>query len=545
MPSLQVVELNRECDPLQLIPFNYSSSEFAVLCTQLNVHLAEVNSDNRVKLQQFKYGVEGQSGVFVESNKQLVSVSHLGKELLEKYSYHTAQTETLDYSQKLDCLDGSDTSLIPLHSPEMFLLQCATQYGQTLYTLSLNLSLNAGKRANGVPVHGEPSASTDGSYISMVNTTRVVSYNQSLQQPIADMFASPVTMFEFLSPSDTLVITDDGKHYVLSLSPRGSQQRMFPGRLPVKWLWVNSSNHYLYITQTGKLYIFNETSNMPEFEPKIIVDQPELLLFAKKYVAPTSPTQDNTESSTNSGGNFDKSDSLPQSNNVGGIVGGVLGGTVLVVFICAVVGVGVGFMVCHHVPHNGFVEIDQDSKPHDDSPHRVPELSTIARAVEEGDSERATPCMQPTTATGNSSSSIGPTTLYSSPPNSKLHTPNPGTPQVTTIASNPVKPEASERDLQQVTTAAKQILSPAKIPKHMEIQTGKTTSEPTHTAKKQPTPPPASPVQPPAAPAEMRPNKTLPFAGNVSYQRTTTSAESAFGPGEQETSTIHRDTLTS
>ena len=545
MPSLQVVELNRECDPLQLIPFNYSSSEFAVLCTQLNVHLAEVNSDNRVELQQFKYGVEGQSGVFVESNKQLVSVSHLGKELLEKYSYHTAQTETLDYSQKLDCLDGSDTSLIPLRSPEMFLLQCATQYGQTLYTLSLNLSLNAGKRANGVPVHGEPSASTDGSYISMVNTTRVVSYNQSLQQLIADTFASPVTTFEFLSPSDTLVITDDGSHYVLSLSPRGSRWRMFPGRLPVKWLWVNSSNHYLYITQTGELFIFNETSTKPEFGPEVIVNQPELLLFVKKYIPSTSPPQE-TISPSHDDIVLDGPDS-PQEDNIGEILGGIFG-TILAVFIVSTVGLGIGVIVWYRRPRNGFVTIVQDSKPHDSPAIPEPKLFTqsLTHGVEEGDRERYASSIQPTTVTDDLPSSSGSTTAYPSPPHSKPHTPNPGTPQVTTAASNPVKPEASERDLQQVTTAAKQILSPAKIPKLMEIQTGKTaTSEPTHTVKKQPTPPPASPVQPPAAPAEMRPNETMPFAGNVSYQRTTTSAESAFGPGEQETSTIHRDTLTS
>ncbi|CAI8013715.1 hypothetical protein GBAR_LOCUS8659 [Geodia barretti] len=313
----EVVELDSKCTPLHLMPFRYSQDQFAVVCTAFDVHFAEISTDHSIKLHPLIVGSE-RPGVLVESNRQLFSVSYLGQNAYEKYSYHSATPEILSLPSNVLCLEGYSATY-PLHGQEMFLLQCVTDDGPTLYIVPLDQD----EMARAVPSQGRPYSSLDGTYISMVNGSRVVSFPAANQSVLSstETFTSRVKKFEFLNSRVAIVLTQGGGHYVMYLSHGVSEITQLPGGVPVKWVWIDPHNYYLYVTDQNELFLFNDTLKDPEDMPKSVVSRPELLLFARKYVPGPGPT------STNNSGLSDKDPSGP--NSLPAILGGVFGGTIL------------------------------------------------------------------------------------------------------------------------------------------------------------------------------------------------------------------------
>ena len=549
--SLQVVQLDSDCDPLRLMQFSYSQDDFAVLCADLNVHLAEITTNHQVKLHPLKLGTDT-PGVFVESNSELVSLSYIGQKVVEKYSYHTAQTETVDLPEELFCLEGSNATLLPLNTQERFLLQCTTQYGPTIYIVSFDLT----EKPRGIELYGKPYASTDGSYVSMVNGSRVVSYTTANQsaQPSIENFASRVTHLEFLSPSSALVFTENRGHYVMTLSPGQSKQRLLPGGLPVVWVWVSPSNHYLYVTENREIYLVNETSTKPEVAPKILVSSLELLLFVPKYVPPTmTPTE--ISFSTNKTV-LDLSGST-STNRLPAILGGIFGGIVCVVAGITLVGLIIAGVKIYNHSHSKLLTSVDASTPHEKnfSPHRAKEAE---EEDQNGDRQRLLasphrPDQNGAISTDQngaiSTDQNGATTTDLNGATTTASTP----PRVTTVSSDPNSNklgEVTERDAQPIATISKQIVSPPLIPKHIEIHAGKTAAAPPVNIST--TPPQATATQPAVhnaatntaadttttqttAPSlEQREYDVMPFHGIVSCPRNTSTAQSAFGEAEEE-----------
>ena len=528
------MELDSQCNPRQLMAFRYSQNEFAIICAGLSIQFAEITANNRLKLHQPIIGPDT-PGVLVESNKELFSISYLGQRAYEKYSYHSAQAEVLDLPSNVFCLDDDRNSLTlyPLHGQEKFLLYCLTSDGPTLYIVPLDTE----EMTRGVAAHGYPHSSLDGSYISMVNGSRVTSFvtaNQSVL-PSVDIFLSRVNRFEFLSSGNALVLTEGGEHYVMKLGYGISDIRLFPGGLPLKWVWI-PNDYYLYVTADNELYLFNETSKELEDMPKRVVTQPELLLFIPKYVPPTKPQP--TVNSTPLVPRFNTRDTSERS--IPTIVGSVFGGiVVMVIALVLIAGLVVGVRRCTQNP----IEYTamSDTKPHDRNP-TIPLTERTSSPTEAGRENEVTFTQPPATTIPPDPITDGLFNAATKPPTS--------TAQATMEDTNdPVKRKSDDRRLTSVPDS-QQILSLAKMPSDIEIQAGKTipaAATPTTPSTKSPpiipapTNLPASPVPTTAFPSPpgSQSSHILPFRENPSLIRDTSTAESAFVNGQEETLPLH------
>ena len=564
------------------MPFRYSQDQFAVVCTAFDVHFAEiVSTDHSIKLHPLIVGSE-RPGVLVESNRQLFSVSYLGQNAYEKYSYHSAAPEILSLPSNVLCLEG-DSATYPLHGQEMFLLQCVTDDGPTLYIVPLDQD----EIARAVPSQGRPYSSLDGTYISMVNGSRVVSFPAANQSVLSstDRFTSRVVKFEFLNPRVAIVLTQGGGHYVMYLSHGVSEITQLPGGLPVKWVWIDPHNYYLYVTDQNELFLFNDTLKDPEDMPKSVVGRPELLLFARKYVP------DPVLKPTNNSGLSDKDPSGP--NSVPAILGGIFGGTILTA-VAAAVAVFVFWLKCWKTqpPHSGPPYL-----PVQESTTRGTAMTTLKSTVEEGSNGKGgdqyeIPFSQPADephAVENWSDSAG--NVATATDDAKEHQNKNGSKgkgddqyeisfsqradephaaknwnySAKTIATATATDDAKERQNKKgdVTerdianflpvTQAEQVTCPPGVP-NLSVEAGKASTAAPSTGKAKPpstgqssstaVKPPSSAV---AAVSPLTaghgPDDFYAFRENPSCTRNTSTAVSAFVPGEEETIFLHAGSL--
>ena len=309
------------------MPFRYSNDEFAVICTGLNLQFAALDSSKQLTLHKLQVG-SGEDGVLLESDSQVKSVSYIAYDYIEVYTVNTAEAETINLPENINCLDIIPVKLYPIHGQEKFLLSCTTKDGPTLYVVPLNHNENA----RSIEVEGRPYSSPNGTYIAVVNGSRVTTYvtADSTIQGKPHQFTSEVSKLEFLDSQNVLILTRDSEHIILDINEASKSPRYLPGGVPVSWVWVSPSNHYAFVTQSSTLYVLNATSTNALYDPKPITNRPEMLLFVKKYVAPaTNPTDDNTSQSPPDLGG----DSSGGSSNLGAILGSLVGGVVLMIIV--------------------------------------------------------------------------------------------------------------------------------------------------------------------------------------------------------------------
>ena len=307
------------------MPFRYSNDEFAVICTGLSLQFAALDSSKQLTLHKLQVG-SGEDGVLLESDSQVKSVSYIAYDYIEVYTVNTAEAETINLPENINCLDIIPVKLYPIHGQEKFLLSCTTKDGPTLYVVPLNHNENA----RSIEVEGRPYSSPNGTYIAVVNGSRVTTYvtADSTIQGKPHQFTSEVSKLEFLDSQNVLILTRDSEHILLDINNASKSPRYLPGGVPVSWVWVSPSNHYAFVTQSSTLYVFNATSTNALYDPKPITNHPEMLLFVKKYVAPvTKPTDDNTPPI------LGRSDSSGGSSNLGVILGSTVGGVVLMIIV--------------------------------------------------------------------------------------------------------------------------------------------------------------------------------------------------------------------
>ena len=521
------MELDGKCTPLHLMPFRYSQDQFAVVCTAFDVHFAEISTDHSIKLHPLIVGSE-RPGVLVESNRQLFSVSYLGQNAYEKYSYHSATPEILSLPSNVLCLEGYNATY-PLHGQEMFLLQCVTDDGPTLYIVPLDQD----EMARAVPSQGCPYSSLDGTYISMVNGSRVVSFPAANQSVLSstETFTSRVEKFEFLNSRVAIVLTQGGGHYVMYLSHGVSEITQLPGGVPVKWVWIDPHNYYLYVTDQNELFLFNDTLKDPEDMPKSVVSRPELLLFARKYVPGPGPT------SPNISGLSDKDPSGP--NSLPAILGGVFGGTILTAVAAVAVLMLLVYMKKLPCSRHTYSPVEETNP-------QGTAMTTLKPTVEEGSKGKggdqyeisfSQPADEPHAAENWSDSAGNVATATHDPQEHQKK-----------------KGDVTERDIANFlsVTQAEQVTCPPGVP-NLSVEAGKASTAAPSTGKAKP--PSAgqssiTAVKSPSAVAAVSPltaghgpDDLYAFRENPSCTRNTSTAVSAFVPGEEETAFLHADSL--
>ena len=545
------------------MPFRYSNDEFAVICTGLSLQFAALDSSKQLTLHKLQVG-SGEDGVLLESDSQVKSVSYIAYDYIEVYTVNTAEIETISLPENINCLNVIPITLYPIHGQEKFLLSCTTKDGPTLYVVPLNHNENA----RSIEVVGRPYSSPNGTYIAVVNGSRVTTYvtADSTIQGKPHQFTSEVSKLEFLDSQNVLILTRDSEHIILDINEASKSPRYLPGGVPVSWVWVSPSNHYAFVTQSSTLYVFNATSTNALYDPKPITNRPEMLVFVKKYVAPvTKPTDDNTSQSPPG---LSQGDSSGGSSNLGAILGSLVGGVVLMIIVI----IGVILLVIRRRKKS----FSQEEESRDQNS----QLVTSSAANDTNDADNHSNSADGTGSNSNSASATttdhdsvsgtaswlntvpisatGPNNVPSGPSN--VHS-NSASAEVVSIARQPTLEETEHN---QIPLQQNKVTVPEREAEHIlqfELDTQpkdqhhlkKTPSPPQFLPRLSPRSPPCSPhvpyptLQDLSLPIQQRRSKPgpdiMPFKETPSYVHKTSTDPSIIGrPEEEETaSLIHAD----
>ena len=301
------------------------------------------------------------NGIFLESarDSQLKAVSYNGEHTLDVCSLSGGTIENPELPQNVNCLNN--TMVYPLPTTDTFILHCTTQGGPTLYIVRVPQNTEAIEDARSIQVDGRPYSSPNGTYIAVVDGRQVTAYitaNAGVPGN-AKGFLGQISIFEFLNDHTVLIVTDK-EHIVMDLANSSLQPRSFTNGLPIAWVWVNSSNDYIYAVKNDELqlytiYVVNETSTNPTIELKDVTNQPSMLLFIE-----------NSKSSTKSSGL-----STSEGTNVPAIIGGtVTAAVVVIVAVFTVAGLVVSRKRCRLVlpPYTRELELEPTHQPTNSTP---------------------------------------------------------------------------------------------------------------------------------------------------------------------------------
>ena len=192
--------------------------------------------------------------------------------------------QVLQLPFNIDCT--SQPTLYPLNIREAFLMHCMSESGPTLYVVPVPVSPD--KTAQTILVDGVPHSSLDGTYIVVVDGTELTVYSSAdTRVPVSQKrFPSQIKSVENLDNEKVRLLTENGEHVVMNLKNTLAEPRYMPGGTPILSEWVDSSNHYIYLTEDGTLYVINETSTHPLYELEVVGNW-SLILFTEG----TKPTK--------------------------------------------------------------------------------------------------------------------------------------------------------------------------------------------------------------------------------------------------------------
>ena len=327
---MQVINLDEMCVPRRLVKLGDSTTNsFAVFCANQSLQVATIDVNHHVTLTEvFQYDTpNNNASVFITSGSQLRIVTYTGEGKVQLYTVGNLSPETLQLPSNINCT--SHPTLHPLHTRDAFLLHCMTESGAVLYVVPVPVSADVA--AQSVPADGLPYSSQDGTHILVVDGPQVTIYSSADTSATGTVkrLPSEITSVVVNLDSDNVrLLTETGEHVVMNLKNSLSEPRYMPGGPPVLSEWVDSSNHYLYITKSSTLYVVNETSTQPQYEPKYLTNTPEMMLFLEGVkptevpptTSPTSAPPDDTNEEE-----VDFGERLGTESFVGFIIGMFLG----------------------------------------------------------------------------------------------------------------------------------------------------------------------------------------------------------------------------
>ena len=280
----QVLPVAEQCITSHLLRFRYTSTEFAVVCTDQSLHFATINSSS-LSLRKLTKNYNDNS-VIVEVDSQLMIVSYVGYNTVNMRDVNDASPEILRLPSNINC--RSDPVLYPRPMHKAFFMHCETQEGKTLYEVKIPVHRNS--TARGIPADGDPYFSLEGTYAVIVKgkTARVYVVDDLSKEGFAVTFPSgDISDCEFLDDSNASVLTTAAsEHYVVNVGNSSSRPRHFrDGSPPFLSEWVDG--FYIYATESdgvSRISVVNKTSTDAMYETEGIVDEPEKLVFYKRRV---------------------------------------------------------------------------------------------------------------------------------------------------------------------------------------------------------------------------------------------------------------------
>ena len=273
-------------------------NNFAVVCTSHALQLASINTTNiQVTLSElFQYSVDDKHNetdtVFITRGDSLVGiVTYIGDNMVKVYTLMEFSTQVVQLPANINCTN--EPSLHPLNTREVYLVHCMTESGPKSYVAPAHVPPD--KAAQTISAAGIPYSSQDGAYILVVNGAQVTVYSVAdTHVPLSQKrLPSEIKSVANLDNENVRLLTENGEHVVINVKNSLAEPRYMPGAPPILSEWVDSSNHYIYLTENGILYAMNENSTDHQYELQGIATWPEVMLFVegpRPTETPDTPT---------------------------------------------------------------------------------------------------------------------------------------------------------------------------------------------------------------------------------------------------------------
>ena len=293
---MQVIALDEECTPQRLIALG-STTTFVVVCERYASQLASIDTNNlRISLRRLlwydianKYN-KAKTVFITRSDSLLRIVTYISDNMVQLYAVSELSPEVLQLPENINCT--SEPSLHPLNTREVYLVHCMTESGPKSYVVPAHVP--PGKAAQTISTAGIPYSSQDGAYILVVNGAQVTIYSiADTHVPLSQKrLPSEIKSVANLDNENVRLLTENREHVVMNIKNSLAEPRYMPGAPPILSEWVDSSNHYIYLTENGALYVMNETSIYPQYELQGIVNLPKMILFfeVKPTESPSGPS---------------------------------------------------------------------------------------------------------------------------------------------------------------------------------------------------------------------------------------------------------------
>ena len=293
-----MIGLDEECTPHNLVAIEGSPTQFAVVCARQALHIASINTSNfQVTLSELFHTAGNESEtVFITSGSTLLGmVIYIGDNTLKVYAVTELTPQVWPLPTNINCT--SQPTLYPLNIKEAFMMHCMTERGPTLYVVPLRILGDT--PAQTILTEGVPYSSRDGSYILVVDGSRLTVYSsEDTRLPLSQKrLPSTIKSVVNLDNDNVRVLTENGEHVVMNLVNSLAEPRYLPGGPPILSEWVSSSHHYIYLTENGTLYIMNETFTCPLYRLEGTTNRPEVMIFIEGP-KPTAQSPVGTPSTT-------------------------------------------------------------------------------------------------------------------------------------------------------------------------------------------------------------------------------------------------------
>ena len=258
-----MIALDKECTPRHLLATG-SPTSFAVVCTghALQIGTFDPNNLHLTLSRLFRYDLAKKynetNTVFSTRTDSLLRIVTYTGDNLNVYAVTELTPQVWQLPTNINCT--SQPTLYPLNIKGAFMMHCMTERGPTLYAVPLRILGDT--PAQTILTEGIPYSSRDGSYILVVDGSRLTVYSsEDSRLPLSQKrLPSTIKSVANLDDDNVRVLTENGEHVVINLVNSLAEPRYLPGGPPILSEWVSSSHHYIYLTENGTLYIMNETS---------------------------------------------------------------------------------------------------------------------------------------------------------------------------------------------------------------------------------------------------------------------------------------------
>ena len=274
-------------------------TNFVVFCANLSVHFGAYDSNLTITLEQLRdlrmSDESDNRAIFVTSGREIKLVSVIGN-VVGFYTLNDNSPQFQQLPPNVNCLNKSVPILSPLNTKQAILLHCTTNTGKVAYVVPI--PVQRGVNALSIQAEGSVYSSLDDTYIFVVNEATMTIYpsTDSDVPGKSVRLSSKVTNVVNLNKENVRLLTESNREHIV-MNVTSTSVHFLPGGPPILSQWIESTDHYIYLTDSNKIIVVNATLTEPEYESEEIANEHDMMLFITS-AAPVTIVSTMTATST-------------------------------------------------------------------------------------------------------------------------------------------------------------------------------------------------------------------------------------------------------